>query len=61
MGYKNWSSSDLKCDTRQRKYQGTEIMEGDCTHNPEDWNNKSIKSKCGETFLGCIAAQTKQL
>ena len=19
------------------------IMEGDCTHNPEDWNNKSIK------------------
>ena len=21
----------------------TAIMEGDCTHNPEDWNNKSIK------------------
>ena len=19
------------------------IMEGDCTHNPEDWNNKSIQ------------------
>ena len=25
-------------------------MEGDCTHNPEDWKNKSIKWKCGETF-----------
>ena len=22
---------------------GTGIMEGDCTHNPEDWKNKSIK------------------
>ena len=21
-----------------------------CTHNPEDWKNKSIKRKCGETF-----------
>ena len=19
------------------------VMEGDCTHNPEDWKNKSIK------------------
>ena len=25
-------------------------MEGDCTHNPEDWNNKSIKCKYGETL-----------
>ena len=24
-------------------------MEGDCTHNLEDWNNKSIQLKCGET------------
>ena len=36
------SSSDLKCGTRRRGYPGTGIMEGDCTHNPEDWNNKSI-------------------
>ena len=42
-GYENRSSSDLKCGTRHRGYQGTGIMEGDCTHNPEDWNNKSIK------------------
>ena len=26
-----------------REYPGTGIMEGDCTHNPEDWKNKSIK------------------
>ena len=26
-----------------RGYPGTGIMEGDCTHNPEDWKNKSIK------------------
>ena len=27
------------------------IMEGDCTHNPEDWNNKSIKKWRGD-FIG---------
>ena len=43
MGYENRSSSDLKYDTRHRGYPGTGIMEGDCTHNPEDCNNKSIK------------------
>ena len=32
-------------------------MEENCTHNPEDWNNKSIKGKCGETFKGRQAAQ----
>ena len=42
-GYENRSSSDLKCCTRHRGYQGTGIMEEDCTHNPEDWKNKSIK------------------
>ena len=42
-GYENQPSSDLKCGTRHRGYPGTEIMEGDCTHNPEDWNDKSIK------------------
>ena len=36
-------------------------MEGYCTHNPEDWNNKSIKWKCRETFKGCHTALTKQL
>ena len=41
-GYENRSSSDLKCGTRHREYPGKGIMEGDCTHNPEDWNNKSI-------------------
>ena len=41
-GYVNWPSSGLKCGTRHRGYPGTGIMEGDCTHNPEDWNNKSI-------------------
>ena len=59
MGYENRSSSDLKCSTRHRGYPGAGIMEGDCTHNPEDWNNKSIKWKCGETFQGRHAAQTK--
>ena len=48
MGYKNWSSSDLKCGTKHRGYPGTGIMEGDCTHHPEDWNNKSIQGD----FLG---------
>ena len=38
-GYENRSSSDLKCGTRHRGYPGTGIMEGDCTHNPEDWKN----------------------
>ena len=33
----------LTKDTRHRGYPGTGIMEGDCTHNPEDWKNKSIK------------------
>ena len=42
-GYENWSSSDLKCGTRHRGYPRTGIMEGDCTHSPEDWNNKMIK------------------
>ena len=42
-GYENRSSSDLKCGKRHRGYPGTGIMEGDCTHNPEDWKNKSIK------------------
>ena len=41
--YENQSSNDLKCGTRHRGYPGTGIMEGDCTHNPKDWNNKSIK------------------
>ena len=36
-------TQELKCDTRHRGYPGTGIMEGDCTHNPEDWKNKSIK------------------
>ena len=27
-------------------------MEGDCTHNPEDWNKKSIKWKVRGDFLG---------
>ena len=35
--------SDPKCSTSHRGYPGKGIMEGDCTHNPEDWNNKSIK------------------
>ena len=43
MGYENRSSGDLKCSVRHRGYPGTGIMEGDCTHNPEDWKNKSIK------------------
>ena len=42
-GYENRSSSDLKCGTRHRGYPGTGIMERDCTHNPEDWNNESNK------------------
>ena len=33
----------LKCGTRHRGYPGKGIMEGDCTHNPDDWNNKSMK------------------
>ena len=33
----------LKCGTRHRGYPGKGIMEGDCTHYPEDWNDKSIK------------------
>ena len=33
----------LTQDTRHREYPGTGIMEGDCTHNAEDWKNKSIK------------------
>ena len=40
----------LTQDTRHRGYPGTGIVEGDFTHNPEDWNNKSIELKCGETF-----------
>ena len=40
----------LTQDTRQRGYPGTGIVDRDFTHNPEDWNNKSIKLKCGETF-----------
>ena len=42
-GYENQSSSDLKYGTIHRGYPGTGIMGGDCAHNPEDWNNKSIK------------------
>ena len=37
------NTSDLKCGTRHRGHPGTGIMAGDCTHNPEDWKNKSIK------------------
>ena len=37
------SQKTLKCGTGHRGYPGTGIMEGDCTHNPEDWKNKSIK------------------
>ena len=44
-GYVNWSSSDLKCCTGHRGYPGKGIMEDDFTRNPENWNNKSIKSK----------------
>ena len=33
-------------------------MEGDCTHNPEDWNNKSIKLKCRETFYSIQSSTT---
>ena len=40
----------LTQDTRHRGYPGTGILEGDLTHNPEVWNNKSIKLKCGDTF-----------
>ena len=29
-------NSDVDQDTRHRGYLGTGIMEGDCTHNPED-------------------------
>ena len=36
-------------------------MEGDCTNNPEDWNNKSIELKWRETFKGRHSAQTKQI
>ena len=43
--YGNWSSSDSKCGTGHRGYAGKGIMEGSCTCNPEDWNNKSIKGK----------------
>ena len=39
----NQSSSDLKCDAGHRGYPGKGIMEGVCTRNTEDWNNKSIK------------------
>ena len=42
-GYENRSSSDLKCGTRQRGHPRTGVMEGDFTHNPADWNSKSIK------------------
>ena len=34
----------------KRGYQGTGKMQGECIHNPEDWNNKIIKWKCGEAF-----------
>ena len=33
----------LTQDTRHRRYPGKGIMEGGCTHNSEDWNNKGIK------------------
>ena len=42
-GYENRSSHDHKCGSIHRGYPGAGIMEGDCTHNPEDWNYKSIK------------------
>ena len=47
---RNNQVSHLTQDTRHRGYPGTGIVEGDFTHNPEDWNNNSIKLKCGETF-----------
>ena len=40
----------LTQDTTHRGYPGTGIVEGDFTHNPEDWNIKSIKLTCGDTF-----------
>ena len=43
MGHGNWSSSDLKCGIGHRGYPGKGIMEENCTRNPEDCNNKSIK------------------
>ena len=42
-GYGNQSSRDLKCGTGHRRSPGKGIMEDDCTRNPENWNNKSIK------------------
>ena len=39
-------------------------MEGDCTHNPEDWKNKSIKSfklsvyKCTNSIRSTIKSKT---
>ena len=33
--------SKHKTEQKHKRFIG--IMEGDCTHNPEDWKNKSIK------------------
>ena len=41
--YGNQLSSDLKCGTGHRGYRGKGIMADECTSNPEDWNNNSIK------------------
>ena len=49
-GYENRLSSDLKCGTRQRGYPGTGIMEGDCTHNPEDWKIRALNERAGRLF-----------
>ena len=42
-GYENRSSSDLKCGIGHRGYSEKGKTEDDCTRNPKDWNNKSIK------------------
>ena len=39
-GYGNWSSSDLKCDTRHKGYPGNGIMEGDYRQNNSDYQSK---------------------
>ena len=39
----NYSRHHKREPRGQSFYPGTGIMEGDCTHNPEDRNNKSIK------------------
>ena len=46
-------------DPQKKHRLGTVSMEGNCTHKFEDWNDKSIKWKCGDSFWGRHTAQTK--